>query len=195
MQNEEQDKPRRAKVCWPPLIQLQREGQGELIVAGVDGDGPILPFIPFRFPALPLSLHCWLTGLGGEFRRRHDRCLVALLVLHYGDERWVRPIIPAQICGADGAAWTLDLGEQVLGSHHCIGGSFQVRTAVDVMDAVQTVPQLDGLHIVQTLRGQVSMAYCFLHAEGQTSVLSLEQAMEDDWAAAFAAAAARMTFE
>lgn len=186
----------------PPLIRLVRDQGGNLVVTPAEPEealptpSPPPPFQPFRFPRLPLSLHCWLTGLGAEFQRRHARCLAALLILHHREARWVRPVLPAQVCGERGASWTLDLGEHRPAAHHCIGGSFQVRTAIDdVFEAAETVPPLDGLHVVQNLKGQTSMAYCFLRAEGVTSVLPAGEAMEDDWDTILAAAGSRMTLE
>jgi hypothetical protein len=179
----------------PGLIRLARSESGGLLVTSPDAAGPTAPFPSFPFPRLPLSLHCWLTGLGAEFRRRHGRCVAALLVLDCLEARWVPPVLPSQTCGQEGSAWTLDLGGQTLPTHHHIGGSFQMRAATDVMEAAETVPQFDGLHIVQTLQEHASMAYCFLHSQGETAVLPAEEALEDDWAAALAQAAPRMSLE
>lgn len=174
------------------LIRLARGDRDELLVTPFD---PSVPFVRFEFPRLPLSLHCWLTGLGSEFRRRRGRCLAALLVLDCRGGRWVQPVVPAQSCGADGSAWTLDCGDQELSPDDRIAGSFQMRVARDLTEAMATVPPFDGLHIVQTLQGQRSFAYCFLHAEGEIAILPVEGAMEDDWAIALDEAAAWMTFE
>lgn len=181
--------------CRPELIRLVRNAQGELLVTPADSAQPSVSFDPFILPRIPLSLHCWLTGFGNEFRRRHDRCVAALFVLDCRSHGWITPVIPSQTCGRDGAAWTLDLGGHRLPSHHRIGGSFQMRVARDVMEAIETVPDFDGFHIVQTLVAQKSMAYCFLHASGETGVLPAEEAMEDDWAKALAEALWRMTLE
>ena len=175
------------------LIHLARNDLGELLATPVDLSAPSFP--PLEFPRLPLSLHCWLTGLGAEFRRRHDRCLATLLVLDYRMGFWVQPVIPSQSCGEEGSAWTLDWGHQVLPPDHRIAGSFQMRVARDLNEAMETVPQFDGLHIVQTLQGQQSIAYCFLHIDGETSVLPVDQAMEDDWAIALDHAIEWMTFD
>jgi hypothetical protein len=179
----------------PGLIRLQRNERGDLLVTSADATGQMAAFPTFPFPGLPLSLHCWLTGLGSEFRRRHGRCVAALLVLDCAEARWVSPVLPSQTCGQEGSAWTLDLGGQTLMSGHRIGGSFQMRAASDVMEAAETVPQFDGLHIVQTLQEHASMAYCFLHSQGEIAVLPAEEALEDDWAAALAQAALRMSLE
>jgi hypothetical protein len=154
-----------------------------------------VPFAPFPLPRLPLSLHCWLTGLTAEFRRRHGRCLAALLMLDCRAGHWAQPVLPAQTCGADGAAWTLDPGGERVPAHHRVGGSFQMRRAADLIDACQTLPALDGLHIVQTLGGNRTLAYCFRHAGGESTVLTPEEALEDDWALALAEAAGRMIIE
>jgi hypothetical protein len=177
----------------PRLIRLDRNQQGDLIVLPAETTTSV--FLPFIFPRFPLSLHCWLTGLGAEFRRRHDRCLAALLVLDCNDQRWIPPLIPCQTCGGDGAAWTLELGEQSLATHHRIGGSFQMRQAADLMDAAQTVPSFDGLHVVQTLKEQQTTAYCFLYSDGEAGVLPAEQAFVDDWAEALSEAAGRMSID
>jgi hypothetical protein len=179
----------------PGLIRLQRSERGDLLVNSPDVADPPTAFPSFPFPRLPLSLHCWLTGLGAEFRRRHGRCVAALLVLDCHEARWVSPVLPSQTCGQEGSAWTLDLGGQTLLSGHRIGGSFQMRAAGDVMEAAETVPRFDGLHIVQTLQEHTSMAYCFLHSQGEIAVLPAEEALEDDWAAALAQAAPRMSLE
>jgi hypothetical protein len=189
--NEESPDPLPLKA--PQTIRLVRNEQGDLMVTPTNLSDA--PFQPFEFPCLPMSLHCWLTGLGAEFRGRHDRCLAALLVLHCQTQRWVSPVIPAQTCGREGSAWTLDLGDQTLAENHRVAGSFQMRQARDLLEAVETVPQIDGLHIVQTLQGQKSFAYCFLHADGETGILPADKALADDWAEALAEAAPRMTLE
>lgn len=70
-----------------------------------------------------------------------------------------------------------------------------MRQAADLIDAYQTVPSIDGLHIVQTLSRNQTFACCFRHASGETAVLPAEEALEDDWAMALAEASARMIIE
>jgi hypothetical protein len=89
--------------------------------------------------------------------------------------------------------WTLDVGAPGLQPGQYFGGSFQLRVARDVLEAIETVPQLDGLHIVQTIKGHLSIAYCFIHADGETAALPVEMVLEDDWATALADATPRMT--
>lgn len=179
----------------PPLIHLDRDRNGQLIVLPAPATGSARPpFRPFALPRLPLSLHCWMTGLGAEFQRRYEgRCVAMLLVLDCRDGRWVRPVIPAQTCGREGSAWTMDLGDEPLGPDQHVGGSFQVRQARDVVDATATVPLFDGLHVVETLRGRETMAYLFHRASDETICVPADDAMVDDWAEAMAEAAPRMT--
>lgn len=174
------------------MIRLQQNANNELLVTPSDSSPP---FEPFMLPSIPLSMHCWLTGLGNEFRKRHNRCIAALLVLHCKQQRWVSPVIPSQTCSPEGSAWTLDLGPERLPPDHRIAGSFQIRMARDLMEAVDTVPEFDGYHIVQSHFNGRSVAYCFLHYGGETGVLPVQQAMEDDWAMALAEAMPRMLLE
>src|SRR4051812_30993528 len=158
------------------LVRLDLQDDGTLLVTSPRIASDPAPFRPFTFPLLPLSLHCWLAGLGAEFLGRHQRCLAALLVLDCADRRWVRPLLPAQACGPDGACWTLDLGDDgPLSPGRRVAGSFQVRAAADVMDAASSVPHLDGLHVVQAAkaaRDGESVVYCFLHFAGETKVVT-----------------------
>lgn len=133
----------------PPvgLIRLVRNRTNTVHVVPPKRLKPRTPpaFPTFRLPRLPLSLHCWMTGLSGEFLARHHRCLAALLVLDCQQQRWLPPVLPAQACGSDGASWTLDLGTDAPWPvHRRIGGSFQARRGVDVIDAAGCVPQFDA---------------------------------------------------
>jgi hypothetical protein len=181
------------------LIRLVRHGEGALLVTALAGERADPGFSPFPLPPLPLSQHCWLTGLGAEFLGRHERCLAALLVLDCVERRWVRPVLPAQTCGRDGTCWTLDLGDDgPLPVPRRVAGSFQVRAATDVMDAASSVPHLDGLHIVQAAqaaRDGQAVVYCFLHFDGETAVALPESVFADDWEHALREAADRMTFD
>lgn len=185
-----------------PVVRLIHDEQNRLIVAapsavtGRPDPGPT--FDPFPLPPLPLSLHCWLTGLAAEFHRRHRRCLAALLLLDCEQRRWVQPLVPAQACGRDGAAWTLDPGNAPRPHvHRRVAGSFQTRDADDLFDAAGSVPQLDGLHLVQALMGKapISVVFMFLHAEGETNIVAPDNVMHDDWDEALIEAAGRMTID
>jgi hypothetical protein len=197
MHDDSENVERAAEGNRPPLIHLALEDPGRFVVTPLAADHE--RFASFQLPRLPLSLHCWLAGLGAEFLRRHQRCLAALLVLDCHERRWLRPIIPAQACAADGACWTLDLGDEgPLSPGRRIGGSFQVRLAGGVMDAATSVPPYDGLHMVQTAEpardGESAIQY-FLHRAGQTSVVHAEDVTADDWDQALREASSRMTFD
>jgi hypothetical protein len=181
------------------LIRLLRGDDGRLVVAPPQAEaaraGP-LRFAPFPLPPLPLSLHSWATALGAEFHRRHQRCLAALLMLDCQTRRWVRPLVPAQACGRDGACWTLDLGDTAVPpARQRVAGSFQTRAACDLFDAAATVPRLDGLHIVQAGGGANWTVYAFLHNEGETSVVPPDDMLVDDWDQALLDAADRLNFD
>lgn len=194
-----------------PRVRLVRDGQRRAIVrAATDtgqgdpdaGDDAASAFDPFPLPPLPLSQHCWLTGFAAEFRRRHQRCVAALLILDCRSRRWVRPLVPAQACGRDGACWTLNLGtgpRPPRGGR--VAGSFQTRLARGLFEAAATVPPLDGLHVVQAggggegRGGEDWSVYTFLRLGGQTSVVPPDDLMVDDWDQALAKASGRMRFE
>jgi hypothetical protein len=188
----------------PVVRLLLPDGHDRPLVAPPDApDGPAASsdpadaFDPFPLPPLPLSQHCWQTGLAAEFGRRHRRCLAALLVLDCRRRRWARPLLPAQACGRDGACWTLDPGGDARRPPpgYRVGGSFQACRAGDLFEAAAAVPPLDGLHVVQADTGRGWAAFAFLRAGGQTTVVPHEHATADDWDQALAEAAGWMTFD
>jgi hypothetical protein len=111
--------------------------------------------------------------------------------------RWVRPLVPAQACGREGACWTLDLGDAPPPppGRQRVAGSFQTRAARDLFAAAATVPRLDGVHIVQAGGGSEWTIYSFLHLDGETSVVPPDDMMVDDWDQALQEAADRMSFD
>src|SRR4051812_29103773 len=142
---------RLSRICGVIHVLPREDAVTEDAAAAAPHAGGTL-FEPFALPPIPLSMHCWLAGLGAEFRRRHRRCIAALLVLDCAQRRWLPPVLPSQACREEGASWTLDVGDVgPLPPNRRFAGSFQMRVGRDMTDAVSGVPQLDGVHVVQTV--------------------------------------------
>ena len=181
----------------PPLIRLARAKDRLVRVTRPKVRQPgDRPFTPFQMPLFPLSQHRWLGGLGLEFFKRQHRYLAVLLTLDCEGQRWCRPVIPAQTCGKMGSCWTLDLGKSYpLPPGKRVAGSFQVCRAASIMEAVDAVPILDGLHIVQAMSDDEVNPYFFLRAENHTGVGIPEEIIANDWDLALQEASGRMSFE
>src|ERR1035437_8990207 len=85
------------------LITMLHGHRGALVVPLIDSNPPA--FNAFWIPPMPMSQTCWLTGLAQLFHRKHERCIVAHLMLDSPTQRWLEPDIPTQRCAADGAYW------------------------------------------------------------------------------------------
>jgi hypothetical protein len=177
-----------------PIGQVRLLGRKEQwLVVAPRTDPAAHAFHPFVLPRPPESLVSWLVTGGERVWRRRQRCLAALLV-STGSGRWTLRL-PRQRCGPDAACWTASADDLPgLPADLRLAGSYQTRVLGPGGPAADTVPQVDGLHLVQALdptagRGPL---WAFVRAERLTREVRPDRVIVNEFAEAIDEAAPRL---
>jgi hypothetical protein len=129
----------------------------------------------------PLSQTLWLGNIAEPFRALHDRCLALLLTMNVVERRWTGPMLPAQRCARDGAAWSIrpqDLLDWPTGT--VIAGSFQSARDCSVDEFLARLPAVDGLHLFNSFSdGRWSLRIA-MRVSGIVRALTPEVVFDDD---------------
>lgn len=142
---------------------------------------PPAPFGPFPVPQFPVSQLHWLSHLAKLFLTQQQRCVVVTLMLDAAQQKWVRPQIPTQRCGRDGACWSHDEDDYTgRPPAHLIGGSFQSAHVRSLDEAVSLVPAVDGMHLINNVHDEPSLVYVFAHHNGQAHAVEAGQFFIND---------------
>ena len=134
------------------LVRLVENGSNWLAVPPRSPAPGEKPFHPFVLPRIPESMLHWLTLGAQRVWRQHERCLAALLLVSTSTGRWTLRL-PRQHCGPYAACWTT-LADDLpgLSADMRLAGSYQSRVVAPGDDAADTVPRVDGVHLVQGVR-------------------------------------------
>jgi hypothetical protein len=167
---------------------------GHWLVAPTAEIGEGVSFPPFILPRVPQSRVAWLVACGDRVWQRRQRCLAALLLLGTRCGRWTLRL-PQQRCGPDAACWTAS-ADNLSGppSDLRLAGSYQTRVLAPGEQAIETVPALDGVHLVQVIepaRGTGPL-WVFVRSAGRVRDVRPDRVVGDDLAEAIDEAMPRL---
>lgn len=173
-------------------ISLIRCKCGWIAVSACERGRPGPSFPPFQLPLPPRQRLDWLVVAGHRFWNRHQRGMVALLLINCHTRHW-NIAWPSQKCSKDAARWSQTAARSPGSSAMVrIGGTFRV-IAPEACPPEHVPPQA-GLHFV--LRPFLPCPLsAFVRDNTGLKGADVHRLLADDWAEAVDAAMPRLRLD